>query len=139
MLGLELMGILVCILLLHHLESRHIEIREMFAVVAREAILLCHGCVADEMEELAAEEPDSGKEDDGVLYYSVNDSALANGTFVDPGSTAPLLHHSIPTLAMCVGGPRYPELRHHILLPSTRHSCSMSMMTDPSFPVESEV
>lgn len=104
-LGFELVSILVSILLLHHLETRHIEIREVLAVVAREAVLLCHGCVADEMEETAAEEPDSRKEDDRVLYYSGNDPALVNGTFVDPGSTAPLLHHSIPTLSI-VGASR---------------------------------
>jgi len=103
MLGLELVGILVCILLLHHLETRHIEVREVLAIVARDAILLCHDCLVDEMEGTVAEGPDSKKEDERVLYCPFDDSAPVNGTFVDPGSTAPLLHHIIPTLANACG------------------------------------
>lgn len=52
---------------------------------------------------MVAVEADCRRVDDRVLYYPFNDSALANGTFVDPGTTAPLLHHSIPTLVNTCG------------------------------------
>ena len=46
--GLEVVGVLVGILLLHHLEAWHIEVGEVLSVLSRpeaEAVLLCHcGC-----------------------------------------------------------------------------------------------
>lgn len=101
---LELVCVLVCILLLHGLESRHIEVRKVLAVFACGLVLLCHGDCILAWVELFREASTPRRARENNLYCLVNGSALVHGT----SATLRLPHNPLPTTSP------HSELRSHI-------------------------
>jgi hypothetical protein len=130
--SLEVVSILVCILLLHHLETRHIEIWEVLAESARGAILLCHDCVLRRMEKdgKGNQDPEEYTTVSCIILTVTRLLSMALSSTLD---RVPRFSTTSPLLSIYAGRVVL-VMQHHVFLSWTsRQSRGADMVTDLLF------